>query len=1431
MMTLQVTRFRIAACWLPTAFLMLSARAAAADATTGGQRQTPDLTPVAFVDAASHPPVELVRDGKALAVVYVAAPQPSAKLQRLVNELVTVVELTSGAKLTVATGAPTTDQPAIIIGDCEQSRQAGIDAARLPAEGFVIKTAPNRVFLVGSTQALPPGGTELWANEADAWAVADFLERFISVRWYWPASLGGRSIKANRTINIGPAHYQDQPVFRLRGFHPPYGWKLPARPRLSIKEPLPFPEGAIPAGVDKIDMPDYLPLVRAGNSWPYVVRVHEPQGHHRNPGKWADKAYLFRKNEDGTPNFKQLCYSEPRTLEYLLEGCADAWDHGKPVSWVTSTSVTVSPSDSMLNCACEACQKAIKEGGEVKASLLMGRFVLKMCQAVKERWPDKKVLYLPYWNYQKAPKGLEFPDNLEVMVCTTGEPMALRKQPGTRKALDANLAAWSKLAGGRITNWDYSDRGSGWTYAPMQYPNLIVDFYRSRQSDLIGTFINGGAASDWTTTAPTMYVWMKALWNPQLNAEAIFDEMCQRMFGNAAGTTREMLRVETQLWEDGKWGGQGDNGVFTPKQFNSIWTPQTVAQLRDLRERAMKELAGDPVGRQRLLYWTWTFESFLTEAAEAQGEHAADRDIAVTPDQSIQTALDAAKPGDTVSLAPGVYHQRVQINNSGTAEAPITLRAREPGTVTLSGAATERLAFEPVGDDVYAASVPWEVLAVMVDGRKVMSYPSVDDVRRSTVRSQSGPMEGYHWNPADKRLYLKLFAGGDPRKRQVFVSDQHAAGRKVDNRDSDPRGQLIRALGSHVAIEGLKLHLAPDIGVLIEGDHVAVRDCFFSGTWCGIVNPAGASARIEHNEFTGYPNYQNQRLLQAHGKDSFKLLYSDSTFLRGIGPGTTVRHNYIAESWDGVQYGRNSKEAQLRLPSDFSYNFLQNCADDAIEFDSVKERAWDSRVHHNVLLDNFCSLGISPKLHDGDLMIDHNLVLVSPEYGMLYNVMLKLHNPWRAKRPFPTHDVRLVHNLFANSKYYLAWGQPLTPNAFENMTFQNNRVYLGVRTLEGPDGEHTWEQTYDKNGFPLGANNVIGGPALQSGDFPRLVHAPEKDWPLTDTFARANGLPLVLPAGMRQVPHNRVVGEPRNPTALPASRFHLELTEGSVAVDAGQAGREQEWHHPGHGKAPDCGPLELGQQWEFPAPGPRWIRSAKDAPWRVPLPPSFDPAWIGMTSEHFPAAQTKPDPMPEMRPDAQLMRLLDHPSGKIIVSPTHPLLPTVVFVSGRQPLTNSDLAGLEKASSLVELDLSNAGITDDLRMGRYPHLERAQLGGTQIGDKVLTKIVESSPLLDRLSVDNTKVTDAGFANIARLTKLRSLVIRGTGVGDAAAGEIAKLPMLEGLDAAGCPFTRAGLKALAASKSLKKIKIGVNKAITDADISAVQAMNPNLKITQ
>ena len=181
-----------------------------------------DLTPVTWLEAPAHPPVEIVRDGKAQAVVYVADPKGWVKpdpqnkgknipnVKRLIDQLVEVVRVSTGATLELVDASPAANRPAIVIGDCEETRQAGIEAEQLPVEGFVVKTAPQRVYLVGSTR-------HGRGNDGAAWAVADFLERFVGVRWYWPTQYGGRSvppaprwpslrptIATNRCSPIGP---------------------------------------------------------------------------------------------------------------------------------------------------------------------------------------------------------------------------------------------------------------------------------------------------------------------------------------------------------------------------------------------------------------------------------------------------------------------------------------------------------------------------------------------------------------------------------------------------------------------------------------------------------------------------------------------------------------------------------------------------------------------------------------------------------------------------------------------------------------------------------------------------------------------------------------------------------------------------------------------------------------------------------------------------------------------------------------------------------------------------------------------------------------------------------------------------------------------------------------------------------------------------
>jgi len=239
--------------------------AAARPGPENRQQQPRDLTRVTWLKAREHAPVEIVREGKAAAVVYVAdpkgreafdwrrylnpphSPRMPPALMLMAHELREAIREATGATLELVAEPPAPGQPAVVIGDCAESRAAGIDAAKIPAEGFVVRTAPNRIYLVGSTRPVLGGRP----NDGAAWAVADFLERFVGVRWYWPVELGGRSVPRTGSLTVPPSYYRDQPVFRLRQCGEGGGMSLRALHseghNPGDRMPLPLAPGVMPA--------------------------------------------------------------------------------------------------------------------------------------------------------------------------------------------------------------------------------------------------------------------------------------------------------------------------------------------------------------------------------------------------------------------------------------------------------------------------------------------------------------------------------------------------------------------------------------------------------------------------------------------------------------------------------------------------------------------------------------------------------------------------------------------------------------------------------------------------------------------------------------------------------------------------------------------------------------------------------------------------------------------------------------------------------------------------------------------------------------------------------------------------------------------------------------------------------------------------------
>jgi len=540
-----------------------------------------DLGPVTIKKAPSHPPVVLVRDGKAVASILVKG----AVAGHALGELQEAIEATTGARLPVISGA-NANKPvkgaAIVIGDCPEAARLGLVGAKMPVEGFEIKTAPGRIYIVGN------GGA------ATGYGVYEFLERFVGVRWYWPTEFKGRSVVKTATLQAPPVHLADAPVFRKRQIWPPM---------------------SKPSSGSGTQLGQLHNCLRQGNSWPIQLVVHAPQGAALNNLAKTYGQQILQMRSDGTRDPNLLSYAAPETLKMYLAEMSKVFDKGQRCSLgVIGKAVTVSPGDMEIADYHPAARKLWnKDGGQWgTASKIMAEFVNRLAVETKKRWPDVTIIFLPYLNYTAAPDGYKFPGNVEVQLC--GMPgLAQYKEPSIRRSEQANIDKWVEITGRKIQNWHYNCWPADKTKAPYQYPNVVKRHYIDNRDKTVGTFING-VTDHWPRQNITLYVWMKCLWNPNQNVKAILDTFCERMFGRAAGTMRELLNTQITAWENSRWPG----GRLSPRglyQGKDGFNKRTVEKIKALLAKAHKEVAGDALSAARLKYYETPFAAFYEEFA------------------------------------------------------------------------------------------------------------------------------------------------------------------------------------------------------------------------------------------------------------------------------------------------------------------------------------------------------------------------------------------------------------------------------------------------------------------------------------------------------------------------------------------------------------------------------------------------------------------------------------------------------------------------------------------------------------------------------------------------------------------------------------------------------------------------------------------------
>ena len=536
-----------------------------------------DLNPVTIKPKPKMEAIALFEKGAPKATLVIMGAPISRTLQNAVAELQTCLELTAGAKLPESKSA-IPEGAAIVIGDCPEARAQGLDPAKMPIEGFAIKTAPNRIFIVGHDD----DGMNSWGT---AWGVYEFCERVVGVRWYWPAQSGGRSTVANPSLRVEPLWVEDAPAFRMREIWPS---NYPGLSQLHA-------------------------ALRSNNSWPVKLQVHTPRW--GNIEGFAEKhPEVFQISKDGKRDSAVLCYSNKETLRIYLEMIERYYDKGEKIDQnhlgVYQDSITVSPWDADVVCYCPECRALWNENGGSygTASRILETFVAKLGTEVKKRWPGKTIIYLPYLNYTLASGTVKFPDNVEVQLC--GMPgVALYKEPALNKQFQDNIDLWRKLTNRKVQTWEYSCWPEDRIKAPYHYPHVIKNYYTCNRDRIIGSFING-VVDHWPRSSWSLYCWMKCLWNPAFDVDAAAREFSKRMYGPAAEPMAELLALQISAWEDARLPG----GMLSAQSvYTNGFTKEMLDRMQALRTKAHKLGDADPLVKQRIEYYETPFADCIRE--------------------------------------------------------------------------------------------------------------------------------------------------------------------------------------------------------------------------------------------------------------------------------------------------------------------------------------------------------------------------------------------------------------------------------------------------------------------------------------------------------------------------------------------------------------------------------------------------------------------------------------------------------------------------------------------------------------------------------------------------------------------------------------------------------------------------------------------------
>ncbi len=520
------------------------------------------------VDFSPHPPryavldldhpLLLIEEGIPNLEIVVSPELPHQVKTTALNELKSFLEKSFSANIPVV-AVPSEGKISLVLGLTPLTRSLGVDIQGYARDAFVIKAFGNLIVLAGHDDRQGKG----WSLECGTtFAVYEFLERFLGVRFYFPGELG-TIIPQHRTLRIPSPDILERPDFHARK-HSNYGaWYLDTPVEgLSAKEIQERQEESA-----KINRPvnsrrqrlqtRYIPNCHSLERSGYLERFGEthpeyfaltPQGK-----RLVDKreSVLAGNLCFLNPGFRETLYQDAKAFlsgvsaeergVYLKRFDRCIWDH----SAFQEGFFNIMPMDWFTPCHCDLCRDRHQQ--EDKGGNIVWELGVEVARRLQQENIPGYVTMMSYGHYT-APPPIEFPDNLLVMVAMTGP---WEEGGPTQASSDARIRAWRDKIGKKVWLWNYTNK-----YGARDLPGIpcfshriIARYYQRIAAEglIFGSFLES-ETDRFLYQYLNYYVYTKVAWNNQIDVPALLQEHYQLMFEEGAEEMQQFYDLLEDLW-------------------------------------------------------------------------------------------------------------------------------------------------------------------------------------------------------------------------------------------------------------------------------------------------------------------------------------------------------------------------------------------------------------------------------------------------------------------------------------------------------------------------------------------------------------------------------------------------------------------------------------------------------------------------------------------------------------------------------------------------------------------------------------------------------------------------------------------------------------------------------------------------------------------